>query len=240
MTVGVVAEFEGELALECLAVGDARLRLDAGAPRSRVATADLSVPGAQVAVDGEWHLGPPAERRVEPRSQSFQERELSSVPKGIASWVGSHGQIEPDDSAPRSKLLDRDTIELATFEPDELLVRCAGGDGAISKAQTGADARHPVLFASAKHVAASAATTAICGALTSRHPPIMAIRASLPVTDWLVRQGEQRTNEGPAIGLMVLVADQAAKERQFSAQLADSDRSLVRLADRKRVARARR
>ena len=176
---------------------------------------------------------------MEPRSKPLEERELGSVPKGIASWVGSHGQVEPDDSAPRSKLLDRDTIELATLEPDELLVRCAGGGGAISKAQTGADARHPVLFASAKHVAASAATTAICGALTSRHPPIMAIRASLPVTDWLVRQGEQRTNEGPAIRLMVLVADQAAKERQFSAQLADSDRSLVRLADRKRVARAR-
>ena len=59
----------------------------------------------------------------------------------------------------------------------------------------------PVLFASAKHVPASAPTTAICGALTSRHPPIMTIRASLPVTDWLVRLGEQRrTRARPSVG----------------------------------------
>lgn len=238
MTVAVVAEFEGELALERLPVRDARLRLDAGAPRSRVATADLRVPGSEIAVDGERNLGPPAERRVESRPQSFEQSQLGSVPNRIASWVGADGQVEPDDSAPRAKLLDGEAIELTTLEPNELLVRCAGGGRAISKAETGADACHPVLLAGADHVPASAPTTAICGALTSRHPRIMAIPASLPVVVRLVRLGEQRTNESPAIRRKVLLADQAAKEREFPAQVDGPDRWLVRLADHKRAARS--
>lgn len=200
MTVGVVAELQGKLALERLPIADPRLSLDPRAPRPRFATADVGVPRAEVVFDGKWHLGAPAKGRVEPPAKSLQQGELRPVADRVAGWVGPEAEIEPKDGEPRAHILDRYAMKRPVLETQQLLVRSARGIRAVPKGEAGRDSGDPVLLAGANEGEARPAPAAVRGSISRSHVRIIPERSSPAVTSPFGPAGGA-TSEREAIAL---------------------------------------
>ena len=169
MTAGIVPQLQGEFALEGLAVGDPRFGFDSGAPRSRLTTANLRVPGAQVALDREGNLGPPMDAWMEAIAQPLEQGELRAVADRVAARISLDDQIESNDGKPRSEVRERCTIDLAALEARELALRASQSGSRRAKAEPRSDSRLAVLISQSKHRAAHPAAPSIVGPFTSTH-----------------------------------------------------------------------
>ena len=182
MTVGVVAELQGELALECLTVADPRLRLDPGAPRSRVAATDFRVPGSEVAFERKRNLGAPSKRWMEARPKAFEQGELRPIPDRVAGRVRLYREVHAHDGTPRPKLRDRDAIQLAALEAQQLSMRGTRHRSAVAQAQTRSDSCQVVLFPCADDVPPGAAPASLGASIVRSHPAILSEGALPPIT----------------------------------------------------------
>lgn len=197
MTVWIVPNLECEPPLERLPVAEPGLGLDPGAPRLRLASADLGVPRAEITVDRQRHLGPPTESGVEPPAKSLEQRELRPIADRIASRIGPDREVEPDDRTPSTELGDRDSVQLTALEPDQLLVRRPRSRGCIANAESGADAGQSMVLSNAPECGAAAPAPSIGGTLAGTHAEDRLIRPftrpSLRI--WSARGTNRRTGD---------------------------------------------
>jgi len=137
VTVRIVAVLQGQASLEGLAVREFGLGLDPGTPRGWFRTADVGVPGPEIALDWQRNLRPPAQARMEALSKAFEQRQLRSVPDRITSGVGPQAEIESEDRAPRPDVGDAHPIELASLETPQLAMGGTGRRTSIAQAESG-------------------------------------------------------------------------------------------------------
>jgi hypothetical protein len=88
-----VATLQRKPALRRLQIVKDGFRLDRKAPTR---SPDHGVPGAQVALDRERHLGRPVQARMEARPKSLEEPNLAGVPDRVAGRVGAQSDVQPD------------------------------------------------------------------------------------------------------------------------------------------------
>jgi hypothetical protein len=169
VTLGIVSDLQREPTLDGLPIRHASLGLDATTPRGGRTPADVRIPGAEVAIDRERDLGSPPQAGMELGPESLEQRKLGSVANRVPGRVRAQGEVKPDDGTPGTELLDRDAVELASLEPQELLVRCAGGAGHDPETQAGSDAGLPMLLAGTTDRLAKASTSTIGGPFSSSH-----------------------------------------------------------------------
>ena len=169
MTTGVIAEFQGEAALEGLAIGDARLRLDSCAPRLRVTSADLRVPRPEVALERERYLGSPAERWMEPRPQSLEERQLCPIPDRIPGGVGADREVQPKDGAIRTEEAEIRILNVTALKSTDPRVRRADCPPHVSLAQAGSNPGKPSVVRHPTHGIPTATSSTIRGSFSTDH-----------------------------------------------------------------------
>jgi hypothetical protein len=145
VTAGIVAQLQGELPLERLTVRDASLGLDPGAPRPRIAPADLGVPSAQVTLDREWGLGAPPKARVEAHSEAFEQGQLSPIPDRVAGGIRADREVESEHGKPGANVGNVKSLDVTTLEAQQLGVGGAGGSRTRSQAQPRGGPRLAVL-----------------------------------------------------------------------------------------------
>jgi hypothetical protein len=114
-----VALLSAESSLERLEVIENRLGLDRQEPGG---AADHEVPRAQVAICGERDLRPTHEAGMEPNSQTLEEALLPGVPNRVSRRIAAKDEVEPDRSAPRTEVAERDVIDQPLLEPQNLLM----------------------------------------------------------------------------------------------------------------------
>ena len=172
VTVRVVAELQAEAPFERLAVADPRLCLDPGAPPLWVAAAaaDLRVPRPEVTFDRERHLGSPAEPRMEPHSQSLEERELRPIPDRVPGRVCADHEIHPDHGAVGAEERKVRRINLVPLEPSHLGVRDPNGFGHICLAESGRQSRAPKIVRESPHGVSASSSPSIGGSVACWHP----------------------------------------------------------------------
>src|SRR4029079_7745026 len=207
VTIGVVAELQGELALERLAVGDARLRLDPCPPRPRVSTADLGVPGPEVLLDREGNFRSPTQGRMEADAKSLEQRELGAVPDRIAGRVGPDREVETEHRKPCADVLEHHPSERPVLESEQLLVGAAARTCASPEAEAARNATHSMLLAGTNHRRAKTTSTTVARPFTGSHERIMSGAAALAVTRGFGPRGgatdkrdARRSSRGPAGG----------------------------------------
>lgn len=93
MIHAAVPQLPGQPPLERLDVGDDRLGFDHEPP---IRTADPGIPGTQVPLDRQWHLGPPPQSRTQVAPQPLEQPRLSGVPNWVPGWESVQAQVEPD------------------------------------------------------------------------------------------------------------------------------------------------
>ena len=169
MTVGVVAELQGELALQRLPIADPRLGFDARAPRLGEPAANLRVPRSEVVLDRERHLGAPTEGRVKARPEPLEQRQLGAIPDRVAGWVDLDREVQAQDGKPSAQVGERDTIDLTALEPPQLTSGAAGRRSRDAEAQARGNTGITVLRAEPMHACPKPAPTPIVTSFASCH-----------------------------------------------------------------------
>jgi hypothetical protein len=167
--VWVVTGLQVQPAFERLSVGDARLSLDASAPRRGLPSANLRVPGPKVAFDLERDLGSPSQRRVQPRSQALKKCELRAVADRIAGRIRAQREVEADDGEPCAELWNRYVVHEAAFEPPKSAIGGSGGGRGVAKTQPSVTASSTMLEAEPKQRLAGTQSPTVDWPLSGTH-----------------------------------------------------------------------
>jgi hypothetical protein len=103
-----VSPFGLTTSLHRLDVAQARLCIDADACRRAdgAGHVDDGIPGAQVALPADQHLGPPAQAHGQPHAQPRQQAKLRRVADGPTLWIGPGAETEAKDSSVPARLIE--------------------------------------------------------------------------------------------------------------------------------------
>jgi hypothetical protein len=169
VSVGIVAQLQGEASLERLSIGDVRLGFDACSPSARPLAHDLRIPRPQVALDRQRHLGSPAERRVEAYPETFEERQLRPIPNRIAGRIGADREVEADHGTVGCHELQRSILGGGSLESADLGMRDADRLGYVSLAEPSTNSSLPRIERHPMKQLAAASPSSIRGPFTRRH-----------------------------------------------------------------------
>jgi hypothetical protein len=139
MTDWIVADLQLEASLQGLTVRDVRLGLDSDPPSLRRPAGHLPVPCPQVALDREWHLGPPAQRWVKSGPEPLEQGQLSPIADRIAGRIGADAEVQTNDRAVRRHEFQRWVANDAALKSAHLRVGDADrlGHGSLAEARRG-------------------------------------------------------------------------------------------------------
>jgi len=99
VTDWIVADLQLQSSLEGLTVSNVSFGLDPESPSLPRRARHLRVPRSKVALDWQWHFGPPTQRWMKSGPEPLEQGQLSAIADGIARGVGADAQVEPNDRA---------------------------------------------------------------------------------------------------------------------------------------------
>jgi len=161
-----VAPLQRQPTLQRLDVIEHRFRFDGQVP---IGPADHRIPGAEVALDRQWHLGGPSQARMEPRPQSPEEPRLAGVPDRVPGRVGSEADLQANHGAEGSDVLVREFAKRAAFEAPDSGVVDSGCLANGTEAEPGADPRSPDIRRDDLNVRPHAPPASLAWALARAH-----------------------------------------------------------------------
>ena len=138
MIYAAIASLQGKAPLQGLDVVDHRFGIERELPSL---AADYRVPGPEVPLDRQRHLGPPSQARMESGPESFEQPDLPGVADCIAGRVGAKSDLQTHDGAKGSDILRREVAEHAPFEAPDSRVVDPRGCSDRAKAQPGPNSR---------------------------------------------------------------------------------------------------
>ena len=166
-----------ESSLEGLKVVEHGLRLDVAAP---AAPGDQRIPGAQVALDRDRHLGSPSQARVKTGAEPREQTLLPGVAHRVAGGVRPESHVEPDEGTERDVFADRHR-PTARERPRRGASRESGSLPEVGDAQAGATATSLDLRQETSFVVRRDSSGSDEHTLSRRHQRIVPDAASLAV-----------------------------------------------------------
>jgi hypothetical protein len=109
-----VALLQAEASLERLDVVQNRLGLDGNAPPLR---RDDGIPGSEISVHLNRHLGPPGQPRVQAQPKALKETLLARVSNWVAVWIGTEPELHPNGREHRGEQPEVRIPDATTLRP---------------------------------------------------------------------------------------------------------------------------
>jgi hypothetical protein len=183
MIESTVAQLQGELSLERLAVIDHRLRFDRYLPPL---ASDHRVPRPEIADDREGHFRPEGEPGAEAYPKALEKPCVARVANRIATREGPDHHVEADHVSDARDGVQRRRLKCASLDSIHLGPREAARPGDILHAQTGAPSRRPQLPAEAPARGGGGPSGAVSRRLPGRHRrPVSRATLIRPLADRL-------------------------------------------------------